>query len=278
MAVQALDSAGHVLGTSQTVAVISYAASLPGRRAVRMSDAGAASRDERLLGSWQAGGSVGRLGACACAVVVLVGRCSSPLVVVEVELLALPPHPATATVAARTASSVSMAVSGVRLMGRAPIVARGLGALTLPGVRGATSQLARRTRRERRGDRRARASAEVDPRPSASGLALGVAAGRVLRGAVHGHPRPEHRQRGAALDPVEPRLLLARPAVGRRRVRDHVRRLPDARRPRGRPLRAAADVRRRAGPVRAHLAGRRRRRRTGDADRRPRACRASAAR
>ena len=40
---------------------------------------------------------------------------------------------------------------------------------------------------------------------------------------------------------------LGRPAVGRRRVRDHVRRLPDARRPRGRPVRPAPDVRRRAG-------------------------------
>jgi EmrB/QacA subfamily drug resistance transporter len=37
------------------------------------------------------------------------------------------PHPATATVLARTAAAVSMAVSGVLLMGRAPIVARGLG-------------------------------------------------------------------------------------------------------------------------------------------------------
>ncbi len=38
-----------------------------------------------------------------------------------------PPHPATATVAARVATSVSMAVSGVLLMGRTPIVARRLG-------------------------------------------------------------------------------------------------------------------------------------------------------
>jgi hypothetical protein len=39
------------------------------------------------------------------------------------ELLLLPPHPATATVGARTARIVSMAVSGLFLMGRAPIVA-----------------------------------------------------------------------------------------------------------------------------------------------------------
>jgi hypothetical protein len=39
----------------------------------------------------------------------------------------LEPHPATATVLASTARAVRMAVSGVLLMGRAPIVARGLG-------------------------------------------------------------------------------------------------------------------------------------------------------
>jgi EmrB/QacA subfamily drug resistance transporter len=44
---------------------------------------------------------------------------------VEDELLE--PHPATATVLASTARAVSMAVSGVLLMGWAPIVARGLG-------------------------------------------------------------------------------------------------------------------------------------------------------
>jgi len=48
------------------------------------------------------------------------------LVVDEEELLL--PHPATATVLARMAAVVSMAVSGVLLMGRAPIVlARGFG-------------------------------------------------------------------------------------------------------------------------------------------------------
>jgi hypothetical protein len=50
-----------------------------------------------------------------------------PLVAgVEVELPPLPPQPATARVLASTATSVRMAVSGVLLMGRAPIVARGL--------------------------------------------------------------------------------------------------------------------------------------------------------
>jgi EmrB/QacA subfamily drug resistance transporter len=65
---------------------------------------------------------------CFCVVVVLVGvllLVGVVLVVEEEELLL--PHPATAVVLARTARAVSMAVSGVLLMGRAPIVARGLG-------------------------------------------------------------------------------------------------------------------------------------------------------
>jgi hypothetical protein len=47
-----------------------------------------------------------------------------------VELVLLPPHPASAKVAASVATSVSMAVSGVLLMGRAPVVidVRGFGA------------------------------------------------------------------------------------------------------------------------------------------------------
>jgi hypothetical protein len=51
-----------------------------------------------------------------CTVVVLV-------VDFEEELDDLPPHPATTTVLARMATSVSMAFSGVLFMGRAPIVA-----------------------------------------------------------------------------------------------------------------------------------------------------------
>jgi hypothetical protein len=47
------------------------------------------------------------------------------LVVEEDELL--PPHPATAAVLARTTTVVSMAVSDVLLMGRAPDLARGFG-------------------------------------------------------------------------------------------------------------------------------------------------------
>ena len=66
---------------------------------------------------------------CLCVVVVLVGVVLDVGVGVDVvfdeeELL---PHAATATVHARRASSVSMAVSGVLLMGRAPVVDPRLG-------------------------------------------------------------------------------------------------------------------------------------------------------
>ena len=67
---------------------------------------------------------------CLCVVVVVgVVVVGVPLVVgvEEEELPDLPPHPATTTVVARTAKIVSMAASGVLLMWRAPIVARGLG-------------------------------------------------------------------------------------------------------------------------------------------------------
>jgi EmrB/QacA subfamily drug resistance transporter len=61
-----------------------------------------------------------------CAVVVeVVGVLLAPDL--EDGLDPLPPQPASAAVLARTAASVSMAVSGVLLIGRAPIVARGLG-------------------------------------------------------------------------------------------------------------------------------------------------------
>jgi hypothetical protein len=62
---------------------------------------------------------------CLCVVVVLVGVVLVAGFADELveELL---PQPATTTVLARTAKIVSMAVSGVLLMGRAPVVARGL--------------------------------------------------------------------------------------------------------------------------------------------------------
>jgi hypothetical protein len=69
------------------------------------------------------------LDLCLCVVVVLVVGVvllvGVVLVVEEDEELLLP-HPATAMVLARTARAVSMAVSGVLLMGRAPVFARRL--------------------------------------------------------------------------------------------------------------------------------------------------------
>jgi hypothetical protein len=69
------------------------------------------------------------LDLCFCVVVVPVGvelLVGVVLVLVDEEELLLP-HPATAMLLARTARAVSMAVSGVLLMGRAPVVARRLG-------------------------------------------------------------------------------------------------------------------------------------------------------
>jgi hypothetical protein len=68
------------------------------------------------------------LDLCFFVVVVLVGvlLLVGVVLVDEDEDELLLPHPATAIVLARTARAVSMAVSGVLLMGRAPIVARGL--------------------------------------------------------------------------------------------------------------------------------------------------------
>jgi hypothetical protein len=74
-----------------------------------------------------------------CVVVVLVGVelvFGVELVVDEEEELP-PPHPATTRVLASTATSVSMAVSGVLLTGRAPVVvARGLGGSPYQGLAG----------------------------------------------------------------------------------------------------------------------------------------------
>jgi hypothetical protein len=60
-------------------------------------------------------------------VVVVVGVLVAGVVDVAEELPPLLPHPATARVLARTARAVSIAVSDVRFIGRAPIVSRGLG-------------------------------------------------------------------------------------------------------------------------------------------------------
>jgi hypothetical protein len=64
----------------------------------------------------------GVVGVVVAGVLLVVGVV---LVVDEEELLL--PHPATATVLARMATVVSMAVSDVLLMGRAPDLARGFG-------------------------------------------------------------------------------------------------------------------------------------------------------
>ena len=85
----------------------------------------------------------------------------------------------------------------------------------------------------------------------------GAPARRLLRRAVHGDPRSFDRQRRAAVDPGEPALLICRPSVGRRRVRDRVRGLLDARRTRLGHFRPAAHVRRRAAAIRSRLAERR---------------------
>jgi hypothetical protein len=71
------------------------------------------------------------LDLCLCVVVVVVGVVvAGVLLVVGVALVVdedelLLPHPDTAAVLARTATVVSMAVSEVLLMGRAPDLARG---------------------------------------------------------------------------------------------------------------------------------------------------------
>lgn len=69
------------------------------------------------------------------------------VLVVGLEEVLLPPHPATAKALAVVSTSASMAVGSVRfLMGRTPVVTRGLRFSTLPGVSRRQSRLhARRT-------------------------------------------------------------------------------------------------------------------------------------
>ena len=106
VAVQALGSSGQVLATSKAVRVISYADSLPEPAEGGMT---LSTRFRVVLVDRRGRGGSARG---------LLGRASSP---------PLPPQPATATLLAKTARSVSMAVSGVLFMGRAPRVIRGLG-------------------------------------------------------------------------------------------------------------------------------------------------------
>jgi hypothetical protein len=76
---------------------------------------------ELLSQLWRLGLQYAGFDVCLCVVVVVV---VGLLVVclVEDELASLPPHPVNATVAASVAASVSMAVSGVLLIVRAPVV------------------------------------------------------------------------------------------------------------------------------------------------------------
>src|SRR3954454_23080055 len=92
-----------------------------------------------------------------------------------------------------------------------------------------------------------------DPRNRQAPLAR---PGAALRRLLHGHPRRGDRERRPPVDPGRPRLLAEEPAVGRERIRADVRRAAAARRPRGRPARAAAGLRRRRLRVRARLAAR----------------------
>ena len=61
-----------------------------------------------------------------------------------------------------------------------------------------------------------------------------------VRGPVPRHRRLLDHERRAAVDPRRSGLLPAGPAVGAQRLPRHLRRVPAARRPRGRPVRAAA--------------------------------------
>ena len=97
---------------------------------------------------------------------------------------------------------------------------------------------------------------------------LGAAAGGAGRH-VHGPARLLHRQRGPAVHPVRAARQPGRGAADHRRVRADVRDRDDHRRPPRRPVRAAADVHDRPGPVHADLRGLRAGARRRAADRRP---------
>ena len=135
---------------------------------------------------------------------------SSDGLLFEEELL-FPPQAAITKVIDSAARSVSMAVSGNLRIGRAPIVTRGLGSppYQAPAAPPAAhfTAMSVDTAATPRAPERPPGERRADP-------VLAVAAGRLLRGAVHGHPRPEHRQRGAAAHPVEPRLLESRRCSG----------------------------------------------------------------
>ena len=86
---------------------------------------------------------------------------------------------------------------------------------------------------------------------------------------VHGRARRDRRERRSPLHSARAALLRLEPPVGRQRVHAHLRRLPAARRPRGRPARSQAAVRGRGDRVQRRLAAQRPRADVRDADRRP---------
>ena len=95
-------------------------------------------------------------------------------------------------------------------------------------------------------------------------------ADRPLPGRPDDRARRDDRERRAAVDPGRPRLLRDVARLGRERLPAHVRRLPAARRPAGRPLRAPAAVPDRHRALHGRLARLRPRRLAGAPRRRAR--------
>ena len=89
-------------------------------------------------------------------------------------------------------------------------------------------------------------------------------------GPVHGGARRERRERRAAEHPARRRLLRAEPVVGAQRLHADLRRVPAARRARGRPARSPSPVHGRHRAVRGRVARLRAVAVGGDAADRPR--------
>ena len=96
---------------------------------------------------------------------------------------------------------------------------------------------AARPRRHRGGGRRGERAPPLD-RP-----------GRAVPGPADDRARRDHRQRRPAVNPARPALHPAEPDLGDERLPDHVRRLPAARRPDGRPGGPEEGFPRRPGAV-----------------------------
>ena len=80
-------------------------------------------------------------------------------------------------------------------------------------------------------------------------------ADRRRRRVLHDDPRRRGRQRRDPVDPARPAHRRVDRPVGDHRLRDHVRRLPPARRPDGRPARTAEDLPRRLDALHGRVAG-----------------------